>query len=221
LLVELPLRDAGYLLPSWDELSAMVAAARERGARVHFDGARLWESTAYLGRSLTEIAALADSVYVSFYKTLGGISGAALGGPADVMAEVRAWRHRYGGQVFQQWPAALAALHGLDTVLPRLGSYVEHARTVAAALARVPGGRVHPEPPHTHQFQWWLPYPADALNDAALRQAEEDRTWVCGGWTDAAPGYAMAEVTIAQAALAWTAADVDTAVSGLLARLPR
>ena len=221
LLVELPLRDAGFVLPSWEELTALVAAARDRGARVHFDGARLWESTAYLGRSLAEIAALADSVYVSFYKTLGGISGAALAGPAEVMTEVRAWRHRYGGQVFQQWPAALAALHGLDTVLPQLGTYVEHARTVAAALAQAPGSRVHPEPPHTHQFQWWLPHPADALNDAALRQAEEDRTWVCGGWVDAAPGYAMAEVTIAQAALAWTAQDVDTAVSELLARLPR
>src|SRR5207237_1239803 len=45
LLLELPLREPGYLLPTWDELSATVAAARERGARVHFDGARIWETT--------------------------------------------------------------------------------------------------------------------------------------------------------------------------------
>src|SRR5439155_19304239 len=128
LMLELPLREAGFLLPSWDELSAVVAAARERGARVHFDGARIWESTPYLGRGLAEIAGLADSVYVSFYKTLGGISGAALAGPADLVAQARAWRHRYGGQLFQQWPAALAALAGLDTVLPRLPEYVRHAR---------------------------------------------------------------------------------------------
>src|SRR5439155_7713385 len=81
LMLELPLREAGYLLPTWDELSAVVAAARERGARVHFDGARIWETTPYLGHELTEIAAFADTVYVSFYKTLGGISGAALAGP--------------------------------------------------------------------------------------------------------------------------------------------
>ncbi len=39
LMLELPLRDAGYALPSWDELTEVVAAARERDAVVHFDGA--------------------------------------------------------------------------------------------------------------------------------------------------------------------------------------
>ncbi|PYC60773.1 threonine aldolase, partial [Streptomyces tateyamensis] len=41
--VELPLRDAGFLLPSWAELTAVVDQARSAGARVHFDGARLWD----------------------------------------------------------------------------------------------------------------------------------------------------------------------------------
>ena len=61
------------MLPSWEELTEVVEAARERDAVVHFDGARLWESTAHFGRPLAEIAALADSVYVSFYKSLGGL----------------------------------------------------------------------------------------------------------------------------------------------------
>ena len=134
LMLELPLRDAGFVLPSWDELTETVAAARERDAVVHFDGARLWECTPHFGRSLPEIAALADSVYVSFYKSLGGISGAALAASDDVVAEAKAWRHRYGGMLFQQFPAALAALSGLRTELPRLPSYVAHARTVARAL---------------------------------------------------------------------------------------
>jgi hypothetical protein len=72
--VELPLRDADLQLPSWDELSTFSATARERGARVHLDGARLWESADHLGHTLAEIAALADSVYVSFYKILGAMS---------------------------------------------------------------------------------------------------------------------------------------------------
>ncbi len=219
LLLELPLRDAGYLLPTWDELTAVVAAARDRAARVHFDGARLWESTTYLGHDLAEIAALADSVYVSFYKTLGGISGAVLAGPADLIAQARAWRHRYGGQLFQQWPAALAALIGLDMQLPRLAEYVQHARAVATALAQVPGARVHPDPPHTHQFQWWLPHRAEALEDAALALAEAERTWLCAGWTQAAPGYAMAEITVAEPALTWTGVDISRAVEAFLNRV--
>src|SRR5690606_33133575 len=70
LMLELPLRDAGFVLPTWEELTEVVDAAREREAVVHFDGARLWECTEHFGRTLAEIAGLADGVYVSFYKSL-------------------------------------------------------------------------------------------------------------------------------------------------------
>ncbi|MFF5174868.1 threonine aldolase family protein [Micromonospora sp. NPDC000089] len=209
LLLELPLRDAGFVLPDWDGLTATVAAAREGGARVHADGARIWESTTHLGRPLPEIVELFDSVYVSFYKSLGGISGAALAGDAALARYARTWRHRYGGQLFQQWPAALAALAGLADELPRLPAYVGHARTVAAALAELPGARVFPAPPHTHQFRLWLPYPAETLNAAALDLAERERVWFVGGWRDTdVPGLALAEVTVAGAALEFDAAAV-------------
>jgi threonine aldolase len=157
---------------------------------------------------------------VSFYKSLGGLAGAALAGPADFVAQARAWRQRYGGNVFQQWPAALSALAGLDRVLPRLSSYVEHARAVAAALSQLPGARVHPLPPHTHQFQLWLPHPAERLNQAVLALAEEEQVWFCYGFTDRPPtGLAYAEVTVAEAALDWTADDVTRTASAVLDRL--
>ncbi|MEV4480778.1 threonine aldolase family protein [Micromonospora coxensis] len=209
LLLELPLRDAGFVLPDWDELVATVAAARATGARVHIDGARLWESVPYLGHPAAAVAALADSVYVSFYKSLGGISGAALAGDEALARYARAWRHRYGGTVFQQWPVALAALDGLTDELPRLAGYVAHARTVAEALAALPGARVFPAPPHTHQFRFWLPYPADVLNAANLALAEQERVWFVGNWQDTeVPGLAMAEVTVAGPALEYDARQV-------------
>jgi threonine aldolase len=221
LLLELPLRDAGFVLPSWDELVGVVAAARERGFRVHLDGARLWECTVHLGRSVAEVAALADSVYVSFYKSLGGHSGAALAGSAELARYARAWRHRYGGTLFQQWPAALAALAGLDRELPRLPDYVAHAKRVAAALAELPGARVHPSPPHTHQFRLWLPYPADVLNDANLALAEEERVWFVGGWQETAvPGVSLAEVTVAAPALNLSPDQIPALATRFLHRLP-
>ncbi|WP_406199943.1 beta-eliminating lyase-related protein [Kitasatospora sp. NBC_01560] len=226
MILELPLREAGFVLPSWGELVAVSEAVRGRhGAALHLDGARLWESAVRLGRSLPEITALADSVYVSFYKTLGGISGAALAGDAGFVRTAGAWRHRYGGQLFQQWPAALAALAGLDRELPRLGGYVAHARTVAAALAEafavVPGARVHPDPPHTHQFQLWLPIAAEDLETAGLRLAEQEGTALFGAWRGSGlPGLSMTEVTVAADALEWTEKDVAAAVEGFLAALP-
>lgn len=228
LMLELPLRDAGFVLPEWEELEAVVAAARERDAVVHFDGARLWECAPRFGRGLPEIAALADSVYVSFYKTLGGLSGAALAGPESLIEEARTWRHRYGGQLFQQFPAALSALVGLDRELPKLSSYVAQAKVVVSALAEgftesaVPWFRVHPEPPHTHQFQVWLPYGAEALTEAAVRQAEETGVALFRRWHPAAagpPGVSCTEVTVSEAGLEWTARDVRVAVGEFVKRL--
>ncbi|MGW3497388.1 threonine aldolase family protein [Streptomyces sp. NPDC001020] len=208
LAIELPLRDPGYLLPSWEELVELTAAARAAGARVHFDGARLWNTTTHFGRPLDEISALSDSVYVSFYKDLGGINGAALAGDAALTAYARAWRHRYGGMLFQQWPTALAALAGLDTVLPELPSFTRHTATLAPALAGLPGARIHPAVPPTHEFQLWLPHPATALNAAHLALAEQERTWFVSHWTDVAPGLAMAEVSLTGPALEWTPDEV-------------
>ncbi|MEV0257962.1 beta-eliminating lyase-related protein [Streptomyces sp. NPDC050732] len=228
LMLELPLRDAGFVLPEWEELEEVVAAARERDAVVHFDGARLWECTPHFGRGLAEIAGLADSVYVSFYKSLEGLSGAALAGPRTLVEEARVWRHRYGGQLFQQFPTAVSALLGLRDTLPRLPEYVAHARVVAEALrdgftaAGVPWSRVHPERPHTHQFQVWLPYAPDVLDRAALGQAEETGTLLFGRWfPDGPPGLSVTEVTVTEEGLKWTAADVSEAVAEFVRRIPR
>ena len=220
LMVELPLREPGFVLPTWDELVELTSVARSRGAFVHFDGARLWETTPHFGHELADIAALADTVYVSFYKTLAGLAGAALVGPADVMSEARAWRHRYGGNLFQQWPAVLSALAGVDAIIPQLPSFVEHAAVVAVALSELPGARVHPLPPHTHQFQLWLPHPAERLNAAAVALAEDDKVWFAYGWTDRPPtGLSVAEISIGESALDWTAEDVTRVATDLLARV--
>ncbi len=226
LMLELPLRDAGFLLPSWEELTEVVEAARERDAVVHFDGARLWESTVHFGRPLDEIAGLADSVYVSFYKSLDGFGGAALAGPKTLVEEAKTWRHRYGGMVFQQFPTALSALVGLERELPRLPRYVAHARVVAGALregfaeAGVPWARVHPGEPHTHEFQVWLPYDTDVLDEAAVRQAEETGTLLFGvPWDRRGPDLGVTEVTVRADGLEWTAGDVKAAVADFVVRV--
>src|SRR5690348_626864 len=71
LLIELPQRDLGGQQPDWDDLRAQTEWAREHGAAAHLDGARLFESATGYGRPLAEIAALFDTVYVSFYKGIG------------------------------------------------------------------------------------------------------------------------------------------------------
>ena len=139
LLIELPQRDLGGQQPDWEELQAQAAWARDRGAAVHLDGARLWESAAGYDRPLAEIAALFDTVYVSFYKGIGALPGCCVAGPEDIIAEVREWRQRMGGTLFGLWPNAASALSCLRRRLPLMPDYLSHARAIAAALGDAVG----------------------------------------------------------------------------------
>ena len=206
--VELPLREAGCLLPSWEDLAEVSASARERGIPLHMDGARLWESQPFYDRPLAEIAAVADTVYVSFYKGLGGLAGAVVVGDPDVAAELRTWRTRMGGTIFRMTPYAVSALVGLRTHLPQMGEYVEWARSLAAELVER-GLTVEPHPPHTNTFQVFAAGDADVVTERVVAFMEKESVVPSGAWRTAeVPGMTMTEVTAHSAALAHDPATV-------------
>jgi len=200
-LLELPLRDAGCLLPKWEDLVALTTEARALGVAVHVDGARIWESQPFYDRPLDEIAALADSVYVSFYKGLGGLAGACLAADEDVVDEARRWRKRMGGTLFHLTPYAVSALAGLRTHLPQMASYVAWGRELAGLLVAA-GVRVNPDPPHTNTFELFAEAEADTANERAIAFMERTRVQPCGVWQSApVPGVASCEVAVHAAAL--------------------
>ena len=201
LLLELPQREIGGQLPEWDDLMAQTAWARKRGAGVHMDGARLWEAAPYYGRSYAEVAALFDTVYVSFYKGIGGISGAMLLGPADFIAEARVWRRRHGGTLFHLAPYVLAARHGLRERLGRFAAYHERALAIARALSSVPGIILKPDPPQTHMMHVYMQGDAERLMDAITAIARDERVALARGLRGCElPGYCMFELSVGDAA---------------------
>ena len=214
--LELPLRDAGFVLPSWDELVVFSEACAERGVPLHLDGARLWESTPYLEHSLAEVAALASTVYVSFYKGLGGLSGAAVAGPEDVIAEVRRWQRRLGGNVYTLFPYAVSARDGLRDVLPLMADLHEKAVELAAAL-QSRGFRVFPEPPHTNSFRVYAPRPAEQMEESAVRRMEATRESISGPWQPAdVPGWSYVELVVTPDTLRWETDEAAKALAELL-----
>ncbi len=143
LTVELPLRDCGHVLPSWDELAELSAAARKRGVPFHIDGARLWESAQFLGHTGAEIADLGDSVYISLYKGLGGPAGAVLAGPDDLIADARRWRHRHGGNLPSLVPDRHVAGAARPAKVPAADGQVRRSTPARSSLChrRVRGRR--------------------------------------------------------------------------------
>lgn len=217
LLIELPQRDLGGQQPDWPDLRAQAEWARRRGAAVHLDGARIWESAAGYGRPLGEIAALFDTVYVSFYKGIGALAGCCVAGPADILAEVREWRHRMGGTLFGLWPNAASALSCLRHRLPLMPDYLSHAREIADALRDLPGVRVVPDPPQVPMMHLMLETTPERFAAAARRLAAEQRTWT---WptaeTTCDPAVQRVELPVGDATRALSPARVRDIIAGLI-----
>lgn len=178
-VVELPLRNAGFRALSWEEMAAMSAWCRGQGIAFHLDGARLWETQPFYGRSLAEIAALADSVYVSLYKGLGAPGGALIAGDAAFLDTLKPWRSRMGGNLYTAFPFVLGGLYGLRHFLPRMGAY----HTQAVALADALSTREAPwaaDRVMCNSFRLVWPVTAPALAAALERLAREERVWCFG-----------------------------------------
>jgi threonine aldolase len=218
LLLELPQRYIGGQLPEWQQLVAQAEWARERGAALHMDGARLWESGPCYERSYAEIAALFDSVYVSFYKGVGGIAGATLAGPADFIGEARVWLRRHGGNLIRLYPYVLAARAGLRQRLERFPAYHERAKQVAAALRTVPGVVVKPETPQTHMMHVYLPGDMDRLLAASLDIARDERVGLFRGlWPTELPGYVKFELAVGDTTFSLSDEEIASYITRIVA----
>ena len=217
LLLELPQREIGGQLPGWEDLVAQVDWAREHGAAVHLDGARLWECGPFYARPLAEIAALFDTVYVSFYKGLGGVAGGMLLGQDDVIAEAREWRHRHGGTLFNLWPYAAPALAGLRLRLPRMQRAYDHARAIAAELQPIEGVTVVPDPPQTPMMHLLLRTTETDFAAGVRRLAKEERLWTWSGSYEAeVPSHRWVELYVGDGPLQLTPEEIAAAVASLL-----
>lgn len=176
--VEMPLRRLGCLLSPWEDLVAIAARARSRGVALHLDGSRIWESGPYYRRPYAEIASLFDTVYVSFDKGLGALGGGAVAGPAEFIAEARIWQKRTGGRTLRMFPYLLSASKALDERLDRMEEFHRKAKSIAAALAALPGIRVTPNPPHANATLVMLEGDPGQAMEAALDVAETTGIWL-------------------------------------------
>ncbi|GAA2005704.1 GntG family PLP-dependent aldolase [Brevibacterium samyangense] len=127
-----------------EQLRILHSATRELGVRVHVDGARLGNTVAATGISLGEYGDLADSVSLCLSKGLGAPVGSVLVGDADMIAEARLLRKRYGGGMRQAGILAAGALWALEHNLERLADDNANALRIAEAVAATSPGIVDP-----------------------------------------------------------------------------
>ncbi|WLI91044.1 beta-eliminating lyase-related protein [Massilia sp. R2A-15] len=220
--MELPMREIGGQNPSWDELAAIKAHCRERGVHLHLDGARLWEAAAGYGRAPAEVAAGADSVYVSLYKGIGGLGGAMLAGSASFVARAAEWFRRQGGNLVHRSPYVVSAAMQFDQRLAAFPAYFARTEWLYDELRAHPLIKPNPARPQANLLHLHLPVSRERALAIRDEIAREHGVWLFGRASHAAlPESSVVELYVGDNLLNMDDGAVRSALALFSAALAR
>ncbi|EPS41333.1 hypothetical protein H072_4765 [Dactylellina haptotyla CBS 200.50] len=130
----------GAIMPV-EEIQKISKFAREKGIKLHLDGARLWNVVAAGGGDLKEIVSYFDSVSLCFSKGLGAPMGSIIIGEKDFMKRVRHFRKMVGGATRQIGIATGPARTAVEEIFlgGKLARTHELAKRLEASWAKLGG----------------------------------------------------------------------------------
>jgi threonine aldolase len=133
----------GAVIPI-DAFRGMAKVARERGVKVHLDGARIFNASVASGVHVREYAAEVDTLSFCFSKGLGAPIGSMLLGPQELIDRARRTRRMLGGAMRQVGVICAAAKVALETGVDRLAEDHANAKRLAQGIAEIWPGSVDP-----------------------------------------------------------------------------
>src|ERR1700691_4531977 len=119
--------------------------AHAAGLPVHLDGARIFNASVALGRSVADITKKFDSVMFCLSKGLGAPVGSMLVGSKDFIDKARIARKLLGGGMRQAGVLAAAGLVALEESPQKLPADHENGRYLSLGLTRIKGISLDPE----------------------------------------------------------------------------
>ena len=182
LILELPHRELGGKCTPWKEVIRIRDKCYKEGVKLHCDGARLFEATTGYGMSPSQLVKPFDSVYISFYKGLGGISGAMLLGDQEFCTEARKWLRRFGGNLYSLLPYAVSGWAGYERYWKCRDGQLTFAQKKEKLLGLIRKlnndegvsnlVRFDPETPETNMIHGYLAFPPERMTEAINRVQE-------------------------------------------------
>lgn len=121
-----------------EEIRPISALCREKGLKLHLDGARLFNALVETGESTQETGAQFDSISICLSKGLGAPVGSLLIGDSSMIRLARRFRKVMGGGMRQAGYLAAAGIYALDHHVHRLREDNERARRIGTVLAKLP-----------------------------------------------------------------------------------
>lgn len=131
-----------YDLATLDDLRALCD---EHELALYMDGARIFNAVVASGSSPETYGSRVAALSFCVSKGLGAPVGSLLVGDADLVAEAKAWRRRYGGAMRQVGVLAAAGRYALQHHVDRLADDHENARTIARIVADAHPDAVDPD----------------------------------------------------------------------------
>ncbi len=140
-------RCGGAALPI-STMDRLTDKARNRGLKVHLDGARVFNAAAALGVPASRIARDCDSVSFCLSKGLGCPVGSVLCGSAEFIEQARRNRKMLGGGMRQVGILAAAGLYAIAHNVGRVSDDHTNARLLADGIREL--GPFRPNVPETN-----------------------------------------------------------------------
>jgi threonine aldolase len=133
----------GVLTP--EDAKKVADVAHAGGARVHLDGARIFNAAVALEVPARELVKDVDDVSFCLSKALSCPVGSVLCGSREFIDEALRWRKMVGGGMRQAGILAAAGLVALDSMIDRLADDHANARRLAQGLANIDGLSLDPD----------------------------------------------------------------------------
>lgn len=116
------------------EIAGISAAVKNKGLKMHLDGARLFNAIIASGDEVSEYGQYFDTISICLSKGLGAPVGSILAGGHALIKKARRVRKYFGGGMRQAGYLAAACIYALDNHIDRLADDHERAKQLGHIL---------------------------------------------------------------------------------------
>ncbi|MNZ72188.1 L-threonine aldolase [compost metagenome] len=150
----------------------------------------------YYQKTAAEICELFDSVYVSFYKGIGGIAGAMLVGNETFTAESKIWKRRYGGDLISLYPYIISSEYYFNLRVGRMEEYYKAAKRLAEKFNRCCNIETRPRVPVSNMFHVMFSAPKEKVEKALIQVYKENGIGITGNLREYTDTTCYCEISI-------------------------
>jgi len=166
---------SGAVIPL-ENFKALRKIADKYALKIHMDGARIFNASTASGIPVKDYARHADSVMFCLSKGLSAPVGSMLVGPADFIDYGRRIRKALGGGMRQAGVLAAPGIIALTEMPARLKEDHRRAKTLAQAIAGLPGVSLDPDRIETNIIIFGFSHPKYSIPQF-LSELKERGIW--------------------------------------------